>query len=148
MKQPKLSSKSGQGHNMSLIEDGMLLLIRFHFQNLILFSLLYSQLDMTHLDTLVTFLQALSLVLYATQRTKRSHASRARGRLSQHIISLTEINQLISLPLVEVLGFAWESLLNVRHFFLDQWGPNAEFRKQWIYCLFSHLRTMLLSYKI
>lgn len=62
-------------------------LICFHSQNFIPFCLLYSKQDMTHLDTLVTSLQPLCPALDVTQRTKRSRASRVKGRLSHHIIS-------------------------------------------------------------
>lgn len=100
-KYPKLSSKSGQGHCITLTVGGILFQICFHFQSFILLCLLYSQLDMTHLDTLVTSVQ-LCPVLDVTQRTKRSHASRVRESLSHHVVSQSQINLTISPVLVRV----------------------------------------------
>lgn len=88
----KLLSESGQGHCITLTVGGMLSLIFFHSTILFIFYpiVLITQLaiDMTHLDTLVTSVQPLRSAPRVPQRTKRSHASRARGSLSHRILFL------------------------------------------------------------
>lgn len=84
---PKLSFKSGQGH-YTYTGGGIPLLICFHFQKCIPFCLLYSQLDMTHLDTLVTSTAALSCSICHIEDKKRSHASRRKGSLSHCVVKL------------------------------------------------------------
>lgn len=53
-------------------------------ESFILLRLLYSQLGVTHLDTLVTSVQPLQCFLYVTQRTKKN----PEGCLTHHISEL------------------------------------------------------------
>lgn len=71
---------------------------------------------MTHLDTLVTFLQLLCPTLDVTRMSEDEKES--RGRLSHHIISQSGANHIISLPLVKNLKCVRECLLNIWDFFM------------------------------
>lgn len=82
-------------------------------ESFILLCLLYSQLGVTHLDTLVTSVQPVCPAPYVTQRTKKEPCKQSEEDLTHHIISKNEINHAISSVLVKIGGCLREHLLNI-----------------------------------